>query len=262
MSTPEPAYDFQRSMKNVSSYPFIHKYLPFDRYFIRPPAALLVKAVFKTSVTPNQLTICSFLFGLTAGVLYLGGSYAYFAAAGSLALVSTIFDAADGMLARGRGQTSRYGAFLDLFLDRIADFVVLAGATFGYYRHTQSLRFLVFGLVTIGLYFLQVSLYYINNLYVRSRLPHLRLFPGRPPGRDPSRGLPDGLPRHDHQAGPVPSEGEGRGGGSGPLRDRADLFLMRGTSPIPAQISPMNRRMRMTAMPADISIRSRAKRET
>lgn len=168
MSTPEPAYDFQRSMKNVSSYPFIHKYLPFDRYFIRPPASLLVKAVFKTSVTPNQLTICSFLFGLAAGVVYLGGTYAYFVVAGSLALVSTIFDAADGMLARGRGQTSRYGAFLDLFLDRIADFVVLAGASFGYYRQTQSFRFLVFGLVTIGLYFLQVSLYYINNLYVRS----------------------------------------------------------------------------------------------
>lgn len=168
MSTPEPAYDFQRSMKNVSSYPFIHKYLPFDRYFIRPPASLLVKALFKTSVTPNQLTICSFLFGLAAGVVYLGGTYAYFVVAGSLALISTIFDAADGMLARGRGQTSRYGAFLDLFLDRIADFVVLAGASFGYYRQTQSFRFLVFGLVTIGLYFLQVSLYYINNLYVRS----------------------------------------------------------------------------------------------
>lgn len=168
MSTPDPAYDFRKSMKNVSSYPFIHKFLPFDRYFIRPPAALLVRALFKTSVTPNQLTMCSFLFGLAAGIAYLGGAPAYFALGGVLALVSTIFDAADGMLARGKGLTSRYGAFLDIFLDRIADFAVLSGATFGYFKYTQSFRFLVFGLVTIGLYFLQVSLYYINILYVRS----------------------------------------------------------------------------------------------
>jgi phosphatidylglycerophosphate synthase len=168
MSTPESDYDFQKSMKNVSSYPFIHKYLPVDRFIIRPPAALLVKALFKTSITPNQLTMCSFLFGLAGGVAYLGGAPAFFVLGGFLAMISTIFDCADGMLARGKAMTSRYGAFLDLFLDRIADFAVLSGAAFGYFKFTQSIRFLIFGLVTIGLYFLQVSLYYINNLYTRS----------------------------------------------------------------------------------------------
>ena len=44
------------------------------------------------------------------------------------------------MLARAKGMTSRYGAFLDLFLDRIADFAVLTGASFGYYRYTGSVR--------------------------------------------------------------------------------------------------------------------------
>jgi phosphatidylglycerophosphate synthase len=168
MSTPESEFDFQKSMKNVRSYPFIHKYLPIDRYIIRPPAALLVRALYKTSVTPNQLTMCSFLFGLAAGIAYLGGAPAFFVLGGILAMISTIFDCGDGMLARGKAMTSRYGAFLDLFLDRIADFAVLSGAAFGYFKFTQSIRFLVFGLVTIGLYFLQVCLYYINNLYTRS----------------------------------------------------------------------------------------------
>jgi phosphatidylglycerophosphate synthase len=168
MSTSESGFDFEKAMKSVSSYPFIHKFLPFDRYIIRPPASLIVKAVFRTPVTPNQLTKTSFVFALLAGAAYAGGTLAFFALAGSLALVSTIFDAADGMLARAKAMTSRYGAYLDLFLDRIADFAVMAGASYGCFRHTGNWRFLVFGLLTIGLYFLQLTLYYINNLYMRS----------------------------------------------------------------------------------------------
>jgi len=168
MSTPESQYEFQKSMKSVSSYPFIHKYLPIDRYIIRPPASLLVRAVFNTSVTPNQLTVCSFLFGLAAGFAYLGGTSLLFVLGGVLVMISTVFDCADGMLARAKNMTSRYGAYLDIFLDRIADFVVLLGASFGYSRFTGDTRILVFGLLTIGLYFLQVSLYYINNIYTRS----------------------------------------------------------------------------------------------
>jgi len=168
MSTPEARFDFEKAMKSVSSYPFIHKFLPFDRYVVRPPASLIVKVVFRTSVTPNQLTKTSFVFALLAGAAYVGGTRAFFTLAGCLALVSTIFDAADGMLARAKAMTSRYGAYLDLFLDRIADFAVMAGASYGCFRHTGNWRYLAFGLLTIGLYFLQLSLYYINNLYARS----------------------------------------------------------------------------------------------
>jgi len=168
MSTPENGFEFRKSMKNVSSYPFLRKYLPFDRYLIRPPASVIVKVVFATSITPNQLTLTSFFFALLAAMAFLGARPSYFALGGVLALVSTIFDAADGMLARAKGMTSRYGAFLDLFLDRVADFAVLTGASFGYFRYTGSVRFLAFGLVTVALYLLQLNLYYINSVYVRS----------------------------------------------------------------------------------------------
>ena len=160
-------FDFEKSLKSVQSYPFIHRYLPFDRYIIRPPASLIVKAVFKSSVTPNQLTGLSLCFALLAAVAYSGGRPVFFAAGGTLTLISMIFDASDGMLARAKGMTSRYGAFLDLFFDRIADFAVLSGAAFGYFKYTRSQSFLILGLVTIGLYFLQLTLYYIDLLYRR-----------------------------------------------------------------------------------------------
>lgn len=168
MSASADEYDFQRSMKQVSSYPFLQRYLPADRYLVRPPASLIVKAVFKTRVTPNQLTLCSFGFALVAGLAYAAGSVPFFVLGGCLALISTIFDAADGMLARAKSLTSRYGAYLDLFLDRIADFAVMGGAAAGIFRHGRSYAFLVFSLVTIALYFLQLALYYINVLYTRA----------------------------------------------------------------------------------------------
>ncbi len=165
MSAPEGQFDYQKSLKNVKSYPFLHKFLPVDRYLVRPPASLLVRAVFATSLTPNHLTFMSFLLALAAGLVYMVGKPAFFALGGCLAMLSTIFDNADGMLARAKNLTSRYGAFLDLFLDRIADFVVLAGVAFGLYRSSADPRVLIFGLLTISLYFLQVSLYYLNCIY-------------------------------------------------------------------------------------------------
>ncbi|MBN2264318.1 MAG: CDP-alcohol phosphatidyltransferase family protein [Candidatus Aminicenantes bacterium] len=164
----EAEFDYDKAMKNVHSYPFLHKYLPFDRYVIRPPAGLIAKALFRTSVTPNQVTVTSLFFALLAAVSYSYGRPVYFAVGGGLTLVSMILDAADGMLARAKNMTSRYGAFLDLFLDRIADFAVLAGASYGYYAYTRNQAFLALGLVTIGLYFLQLTLYYIELLYTRA----------------------------------------------------------------------------------------------
>ena len=201
---------------------------------------------------------------------------AFFALAGCLALVSTIFDAADGMLARAKGLTSRYGAFLDLFLDRVADFAVLAGATYGYFRYVRSyplprLRTAdhrpLFPPARALLH--QPSLHPLRKErrgrrgQEPGRLPHLRLFHRRPPGRDPGRGLPHGLPRHGHQDHPVPAEGQAPGGGSGPPDGlRRPLPDERDEAQAPPRSCPTNRRIRMTAMPADISIRSRAKSET
>jgi len=168
MNNSDTPFEYQKALKTVSSYPFLQKYLPIDRFFIRPPASLIVRAVFKTSVTPNQLTVCSFLFSLVAAVAFFLGKPVFFTLGGVLAMISMIFDCADGMLARAKNMTSRYGAYLDIFLDRIADFVVLLGASFGYSRFTGDARILVFGLLTIALYFLQVTLYYINLIFTRS----------------------------------------------------------------------------------------------
>jgi phosphatidylglycerophosphate synthase len=168
MDTMQNEFVYEKSLKKVSSFPFIRRFLPFDRWVVRPPASLVVKAVFKTNVTPNHLTMVSFVLALLAALAFSRGRYPFFALAGCLSLASTIFDAADGMLARAKAMTSRYGAYLDLFLDRLGDFTVMAGVAFGYARYSGRPRFLVFGLMTVALYFLQLTLYYVSILYARS----------------------------------------------------------------------------------------------
>jgi CDP-L-myo-inositol myo-inositolphosphotransferase len=162
---PPEEFDYQKSLKTVKSYPFLHRYFPIDRLIVRPCASLVVRAVFRTSLTPNHLTVISFFLALVAGLVYTVGRPVFFIIGGCLSMLSTVFDNADGQLARAKNMTSRYGAFLDLFLDRIADFIVLTGITFGLYRASADPRILMLGLGTIGLYFLQVSLYYLNNIY-------------------------------------------------------------------------------------------------
>jgi CDP-L-myo-inositol myo-inositolphosphotransferase len=160
-----PRYEYRNSLKSVSSYPFIRKYLPVDRLIVRPLASVIVRMVYRSSVTPNQLTVISFVIGVAAGLVYLGSRPRAFVIAGILVLVSLVFDCADGMLARAKNMSSRYGAYLDLFFDRIVDFVVLAGISWGFSRYTQDRRILIFGLLTMALYFLQVSLYYLTESY-------------------------------------------------------------------------------------------------
>jgi len=165
MGRPELPFDYQRALKTVKSYPIIHKYFPVDRFIVRPAAALVVGIFFRTRVKPNHLTGVSFLLSVVSGIVFAFGEPAFVVAGGCLAMLSDIFDNADGMLARAKNMTSRFGAFLDLFLDRIGDFAVLTGITFGIYRVTADPRVLMLGLLTIGLYLLQVGLYYLNNIY-------------------------------------------------------------------------------------------------
>ncbi len=157
---------FEESLKKNEAYPFIHKFLPFERYLIRPPAFLVVRALHKTSVTPNQLTVASFFVGLAAGLAYLAGKPVWFAVGGVLVMLSSIFDCADGQLARVKALSSRYGAHLDLFLDRVTDFVAISGVVFGWYRYTHKTFLLAFGLFTCAGYFLEVTLYYLINTYL------------------------------------------------------------------------------------------------
>jgi CDP-diacylglycerol--glycerol-3-phosphate 3-phosphatidyltransferase len=110
------------------------------------------RALARTPVTPNALTVIGTL-GVSAGALALFPTGHLFA--GTVVCTCFVFtDMLDGTLARIKGTTGAWGAFLDSTLDRVADASVFAGlaAWAVYGGHSRLLAGLaVFCLVTGGL---------------------------------------------------------------------------------------------------------------
>jgi len=161
-----PNYEFRKSLKDVHRYP-VPEALRVERYLTRPLASLIVRSVYRSRIMPDHLTWASFVVGLSAAAAFLGGSQAYFVAGGILALLSSIFDCADGMLARARNQCTERGAFMDLMLDRIIDFIVLGAMAIGTYRFLGSTAVLIAALLAMALLSLQSTLYYLLLIYLR-----------------------------------------------------------------------------------------------
>jgi phosphatidylglycerophosphate synthase len=118
-------YSYRASVKSESSDE------PINTYLLRPLAGILVRLLYRTRVTPNQVTIFSTLLGVLAGIAFTRGEATATAVAGLLVTAKDIADAADGQLARAKQQFSRAGRFLDSIGDILVNAVVFAGIALG-----------------------------------------------------------------------------------------------------------------------------------
>src|ERR1700683_1333283 len=85
----------------------------------------VARALARTPVTPNALTITGTV-GVTAGALWLFPT-GHLLAGTLVCWFFVMADMLDGALARVKGTTGVFGAFLDSTLDRVADASVFAG---------------------------------------------------------------------------------------------------------------------------------------
>jgi phosphatidylglycerophosphate synthase len=141
------------------------KVLQLDRLVNRPLAALIVRAVRNTRIRPNHLTVAAFVVSVGGAAAFLGGTHRSFILAGLLIYAGTVLDGADGMLARSKGLCTRFGAYLDLYLDRATDFLVLGAMVTGYYFESGRLGFYFLSLFGLAAYMLQLVLYYLEREY-------------------------------------------------------------------------------------------------
>jgi hypothetical protein len=213
-----PEFDFKRSLK-TSPPVRIPKFAQVDRLVNRPIAALIVRAVLRTNLRPNHLTVAAFVLGLAGAFFFLGGDHRSFIIAGILIYAGTILDGADGMLARSKQLCTRRGAYLDLYLDRVTDFAVLGAMVTGYYLQSGRLGFYILSLLGLAAYMLQILLYYLEREYWSQRRPPGPHLPG-PPGL--LAGQPAGLadphpalhPRPQHPLPLHPVLGHSKAGGA------------------------------------------------
>jgi len=115
-----PPYSYKNSVKSDISDELINIYLQ------RPLASLVTRAVYFTTVTPNQITVIATLFGIAGGI-FLGVQDAHLTSAAICFYLKDIFDSADGQLARAKQLYSRHGRFLDSIGDYIVDLFLFGG---------------------------------------------------------------------------------------------------------------------------------------
>ena len=166
---PDDKFDYQKSVQKTEDK-FIFQFLRIDKFINRPIASLIVRAIYRTGVTPNQLTYLAFALGLAAAYAFSRGIASAFVLGGILAQASSIMDNADGMLARARNQMTEFGAQLDIYLDRVNEFFLLTGIVLGQFRAEGNVTTLILGFAGMGLYFLQVTLFYLTKNFDRDFL--------------------------------------------------------------------------------------------
>jgi hypothetical protein len=165
-------YSYKKSLKSNVSDELI------NTYFLRPIAGFIVRTLYGTSVTPNQITIVSILTGLVAAFFYVTGSPESFIIAGLLITLKDLLDSADGQLARAKQQYSRVGRFLDSIGDFVVDVAVFSAIGWTLYRASGNIWMIVLallGLIGISLRVSYHVFYQVNYLHLQKQSANNRI---------------------------------------------------------------------------------------
>jgi CDP-alcohol phosphatidyltransferase-like enzyme len=144
---------------------------PINLWFNRPLAYAFVALVYRTPITPNQVTFLSIIVGAAAAACWWQGGDASMLWGGILLWSSAILDGADGILARAKQQFSPLGRALDGSADLIVALFVAIGAAHHLWLKHQSLLLVLLILPIVVTTSLQVHLYdyYKESFLLRTR---------------------------------------------------------------------------------------------
>jgi hypothetical protein len=101
---------------------------PVNLWVHRPLAYAFVALVYRTSITPNQITGLALLVGFAAAGCWFVGTPALMLTGGCLLWASAILDGADGILARAKKMFSDTGRALDGFADMMVALATVGAA--------------------------------------------------------------------------------------------------------------------------------------
>lgn len=116
------------------------------RHFSIRITSLLIQ---HTNIEPNLVTVFTVILAFVAAIFFFKGDYVSLIIGALFLNLSYIFDCVDGELARYKKLNSQFGAWLDGVCDRISEYMVITGLTFGFYFKTMNPTVLILGFFTI-----------------------------------------------------------------------------------------------------------------
>jgi len=93
----------------------------------------ITKKIVNYGISPDQITIASFLLSLLAGLLFGLGTAITLVLAGVVSQLSSVMDGVDGEIARLKFASTRYGSYFDSILDRYGDTAIIIGMAYASY---------------------------------------------------------------------------------------------------------------------------------
>jgi len=145
---------------------------PVSRYLNRPLSVLFSRHLAKREITPNQISLFSFVCSLLAAGLFALGGYFALLLGGVVAQFASVIDGCDGEVARLKYLSSDRGGWFDAVLDRYADAFLIFGLTWHAYAQKMDGLILFAGfLAIIGSFMLSYTADKYDNL-MRARIRH------------------------------------------------------------------------------------------
>ena len=117
--------DYKRSLKFPPSEEIL------DLLFYRPVAFVVVKAIARFPITPNQITLASLAAGLAAAVEFASGSRPGLIWGALLYALANVLDCADGQLARLQKSGTLLGRVVDGAADYLSGIAIFIGLGIG-----------------------------------------------------------------------------------------------------------------------------------
>lgn len=144
---------------------------PINLWFNRPLAYAFVALVYRTPLTPNQVTVLSIVVGAAAAACWWVGSPSAMLWGGVLVWASAILDGADGILARAKQQFSDLGRALDGSADLVVALLVALAASRHLWVKHHSLLLLALVVPIVVTTVMQIHLYdyYKESFLLRTR---------------------------------------------------------------------------------------------
>ena len=158
------AYSYAQSVKSDVSDELINTYV------LRPLAGFLVRALYATPITPNQVTVAGIAWGLCSATLYAVGSPISTMMAGLCLTMKDLFDSADGQLARAKQMYSRTGRFLDSIGDFLVNLLVFGAISYALFSRTADPIVILLGVSG----FLGMTLRVSYHVFYQTSFLHLR----------------------------------------------------------------------------------------
>jgi len=121
----------------------------YSTFIVRKISKVFTRVALSWGLSPNVITVISFLVGLGAAASFAAGSRSWLIAGALLLQLSLVIDCVDGEVARATSRFSTLGAWLDASTDRVKEYAAYAGLAIGAAREGLDAWWIALALIVL-----------------------------------------------------------------------------------------------------------------